>query len=142
MLDVHTVLGVLCCQLQEENLIFSDVPALIDCVVSKLEFLKTNDGQGLKQMKASIEVKDDKAFYKGDELRYFSEQAGQQFQSVREQYMCDVTKNIKKRIPKSDSKIMTSLGQLLEPSAVNVASTDKTDKALEILVEHYGSEKL
>ena len=75
-------------------------------------------------------------------MRYFSKQAGQQFQSVREQYMCNVTKNIKKRIPKSDSKIMTSLGQLLEPSAVNVASTDKTDKALEILIEHYGSEKI
>ena len=141
MLDVHTVLGALCCKLQQENLIFSDVPPEIESSISKLEFLNTSDGKGLALVKSSIRTEDGKAFYQNEELNQYSKEIDSEFQSVRKEYLLNLTKNIKKRIPNYYSKVMSSLSQLLEPCVVNVTPTSETDEAFQVLINHYGTEK-
>ena len=140
-LDVHSVLGALCCKLQQENLILSDVPPEIESTISKLEFLNTSDGNGLVLVKSSVRSEDGKAFYQNEELNQYSKETDSEFQSVRKEYLLNLTKNIKKRIPKYDSKVMSSLSQLLEPCVVNVTPTSETDEALQVLINHYGREK-
>ena len=103
--------------------------------------MKYNDGNGLYEMKKCIEVKDNKASYNGDELRYYSQEVDAQFQTVKQDYLNNVTKNIKKRIPKSDSKIMSSLSHILEPCTANAASDQETEEAIGVLVSHYGTDK-
>lgn len=101
MQDIHTALGILCCQLQKENLIFSDAKPMIDSTTSKLGFLKTSDGNALAEMKALIII-NDKAFYKGNMLKNFSKEVDPQFESVRQDYLSNKIKIIKKRIPNHD----------------------------------------
>lgn len=142
MLDVHTILGVFCCQLQQDSLIFSDVPALVDSTLNKLEFLKSNDGNGLYEMKASIEIHEEKASYKGEQLKNYSKESESQFENVKQQYLSNIIKNIKKRIPKDDCKVMLSLSNLLEPSVVQLASPEQTAEAIETLKNHYGTDRV
>jgi hypothetical protein len=103
MLDVHTILGVLCCELQAKNRIVSDVPPLIDSTVEKIESMKSEEGDGLVEMKNSIVVKDEKAFYKVDELKYYCKDIESQFSSVKNNYLDTFAKNIRRRLKKNDS---------------------------------------
>ncbi|KAH3826371.1 hypothetical protein DPMN_128274 [Dreissena polymorpha] len=115
---------------------------MIDHTESQLEFMKTTDGRGLSEIKALIKVSDGKAFYKGEELKNHREEILSQFDTVRQNYLSNMAKNIKKRIPKVDSKIMLSLSQVLEPCVVNVTSVQESKEALKLLVEHYGFDKV
>ena len=118
MYDVHTQLGVLCCNLQERYIIFSDISALIDYTIGKLDAMKLSDGEGLSQMKNNITIKDDNAYYKGDELKSYSTQADAQFETLRDNYVTNIGENLRKRIRKYDCDIFQSISQLLEPSTV------------------------
>lgn len=141
MLDVHTVLGVLCCDLQAKNLIFSDVPPLIDSTVEKIDSMKSEEGDGLVEMRNSIVVKDEKAFYKGDELKYYSEEIESQFSSVKVKYLDNLARNIRKRLRKNDSDTLIYLSQVLEPSTVCHLAADTSKKALQSLGNQFGVEK-
>ncbi|XP_060599857.1 uncharacterized protein LOC132753412 [Ruditapes philippinarum] len=141
MLDVHTILGVLCCELQAKNLIFSDVPPLIDSTVEKIESMKSEEGNGLVEMKNSIVVKDEKAFYKGDELKYYSKDIESQFSNVKNNYLDNLAKNIKRRLKRNDSDTLIYLSQVLEPSTVCHLPADTSKSALECLGNQFGVEK-
>ena len=133
--DVHTVLGVLCCQLQTRSLTFSDVQPLIDNALGLISHMLNHDAEGLTRMKAEVE----EGLFYGTELLYYSEDTKSQVESVKQQYLDNLLKNIKKRLPKDDSKHMKALAQVLEPRSMT--PSDDHEDALHMLAEHYGSAK-
>ena len=90
--DVHTVLGVLCCQLQTRSLTFSDVQPLIDNALGLINHMQNHDAEGLTRMKAEVE----EGLFYGTELLYYSEDTKSQVESVKQQYLDNLLKNIKK----------------------------------------------
>ncbi|XP_060596481.1 zinc finger protein 862-like [Ruditapes philippinarum] len=142
MCDVHVELGKLCCTLQSEKLMFSDVPAIVESTVSMLNILKTNDGECFKIMKGNLRYEEDKVFYGNEELTNYSLNIDSQIETVRQNYLSNLIKNIKRRIPKHDSKLMLSLNEVLEPSIVRMASPESNETALQCLIDHYGNDKV
>lgn len=141
MIDVHSELAILSCQLQEQNIIFSAIAPKIDSVVGKLELMKTCDAEGLGDMKRSITIKEGKAFYKGDELQNYSNDVDTQFEKVKTEYLNNLIKNIKKRIRKHDNEILKCLSDIFQPQIALNMSKDELNQTLEILGEEYGSKK-
>ena len=141
MIDVHSEPGVLSCQLQSRDIMFTDVAPLIESTVGKLEIMKIQNGSGLADMKASIKVEDGKAFYHSDELKYHSKEADSQFENVKINYLNNLCKNIRRRIRKHDCDLFIYMSQVLEPSTSQHLSFDETTEAAEKLAEHFGKEK-
>ncbi|XP_060590455.1 zinc finger protein 862-like isoform X1 [Ruditapes philippinarum] len=146
MMDIHTELGVLSCELQRQSLVFSDVYPLLEGTVGKLEYMKEHDGNGLHEMKDSIEFKtqsDDegepKPFYKGESLKYYKKgNSDSEFQAVKNDYIDSLARNIKKRISKVDCNVLCSLGLLLEPASYST----ECDNAVEYVAQMYGTHKV
>ena len=139
MIDVHSELAILSCQLQGKNIVFNAVAPMIDSVVGKLEFMKTHDALGLQDMKKGITTEDGKAFYKGDELHGYSSAVDTQFTNMKNEYLNNMVKNIKKRIRKHDNEILKCLSDIFQPHVA--LNNEDIGHALEVLGEHYGSEK-
>lgn len=140
MLDVHTELGILSCHLQEKSLVFSDVYPLIEGTIGKLEYLKSNEGSGLHDMRKSIEISENnEASYKGETLKnYKKNQSDKEFETVKLNYIDSLIKNIKKRIRKHDSEILASLGVILEP----LSYTSHNESALKCIMSLYCEPKV
>ena len=140
MLDIHTELGVLSCNLQQQNILFSDVHPLIQGTVGKLDYMKFNDGNGLKDMRKSITFSgESQPSYKGETLKnYKKETSDSEFDSLKCKYIDNLMDNIKKRIRKDDSMVLCSLGLLLEPISCNSDDQD----ALECITKMYCEPKV
>lgn len=105
MLDIHTELGVSSCNLQQQNLLFSRVYLLIQGTVGKLDFMKINDVNGLKDMRKSIDFSgESQPSYKGETLKnYKKETSDSEFETLKCRYidnLIDRIDSIKKRIRK------------------------------------------
>ena len=127
MLDIHTELGVLSCHLQERNLIFSDVFPLIEGTIARLEYMKPTEGNGLSDMRQSIEISEDSQLsFKGKKLKnYKKEGSDSEFETDKCEYLTNLANNIRKSIRKDDSELLCSLGALLEPISVSKSADDK-----------------
>jgi hypothetical protein len=108
--------------------------------------MKEHDGNGLHEMKDSIEFKtqsDDegepKPFYKGESLKYYKKgNSDSEFQAVKNDYIDSLARNIKKRISKVDCNVLCSLGLLLEPASYST----ECDNAVEYVAQMYGTHKV
>lgn len=68
ILDVHNELGVLSCQLQRQNILFSEINPLVQGTISKLEHMKSVDGESLESMKQRITVQDGEVSLSGEKI--------------------------------------------------------------------------
>lgn len=113
----------------------------MDGTIGKLEFLKSVDGQCLKEMKELYEIDCNSASIRGEKLSNYCQRSDEQFKSAREKYIDSLVKNIKMRFKKEDSCIFTDLSSLLEPDRVNDAEDGECESALNAIADYYGSEK-
>lgn len=141
MLALHEELAILSCRLQSSNLLFCEVAPLIDATMGKLEYMKHNDGAGLVDMKRSLDVRDENVYYKGEQLKNYSENSKSEFSSVRDKYIQAMIKNIRQRCRKEDSEILANLGLILDPCLVDTSSVEQLQAALSFLTNHNGTEK-
>lgn len=112
----------------------------LEGTLNKLECLKTVDGSALKAMKGDICIENNQAELNGEKMTYkFSMDS--EFQSVREEYLKSMKKNIKSRLGKTGADILNDFGKLLEPTKMNEVSTEETLEAVSHLATFYGSDK-
>ncbi|XP_053392615.1 zinc finger protein 862-like [Mercenaria mercenaria] len=140
MLDIHTELGILSCNMQQQSLVFSDVFPLIEGTVGKLEYMKSHEGNGLYEMRKTIDISDDSGpSYNGEPLKnYKKEKSDSEFETVKLAYIDSLTNNIKKRIRKDDSVVLSSLGLLLEPLSFTISDQN----ALQCITKLYYEPKV
>ena len=86
---------------------------MIDNALGLTNHMLNHDAEGLTRMKAEVE----EGLFYGTELLYNSEYTKSQVESVKQQYLDNLLKNIKKRLPKDDSKHMKALAQALVQEA-------------------------
>ena len=141
MLDIHTELGTLSCHLQKQELLFSEVPPLVDSILGRLDHMQTSDGEFLSEMKQGIEIKDDKASYGGEDLKNYGEAAKSQFEILRVEYIANITRNMKQRFRKENTTVLDNMAHVFEPLTVTASTDDSCIDALKSLGELYGSEK-
>jgi hypothetical protein len=65
----------------------------------------------------------------------------EEFQTIRNDYVKSLTKNIKKRLQKRDGDLLNDFSLVLEPLSVNSADITKTENSVENLASFYGHEK-
>jgi hypothetical protein len=140
MLDVHSELTVSSCNLQKRNMLFSELKPSIEGTVDTLESMVHTDGEGLKSMKARVCVEDGKASIGGEELAH-SRDMDQQFLTLREKYIKNLTKNVKARFREDDSILFTDMSRVMEPFTLNSVSSTESDDSLAHLADRYGTEK-
>jgi len=136
MFEIHTELGVLSCQLQRSTVMFSEAPALVKKTIGHLETMMVEDGESLKRIKDYIVIEEDQAFYNGEKLTHYSEVVTDHFAQTKNTFIRKILSNIRKRIPKTDSAILTNIGRVLDPQCVS-----DCDKLPEILLEHFSFDK-
>lgn len=141
MFDVHTVVGILSKQLQKQCLLFSEIEPLMDATLAKLDFLETKDGDGLKQIKESIQITEEKAYIKGEKLKNYKKSSNKEFNTARSKYVTDLKTNIKARFRKDDSELFHDFSVLLEPVMAQEAEEEECEDALKALASFYGSGK-
>ncbi|XP_045212023.2 zinc finger protein 862-like [Mercenaria mercenaria] len=146
MLDIHQELADLSLQLQKQSIVFSEVEALIDGTLGKLEHFKSNDGTCLAEMKACITIETDTdgkkyATLNGEKLLRYKDSTENELQRLRESYVSCLQKNIKQRFRKEDSTILNYFSLVLEPSIVNSSRPNESEDAVEALGMFYGDEK-
>lgn len=93
MLDVHSELAVLSCQLQKQTLPFREICPLIDGTLAKLDSLKSEDGETLVEMKHSISIQNDEAVHNGEKIIY-NKSMDKEFESLRSEYLKKMKTNI------------------------------------------------
>ena len=145
MLDVHEIIGKLSLSLQKDDINFSEIQPLIDGTVERLVTLESKDGIALKDMKNSVQIKheDDNisASLQGEPLTYYAKEVDSQFDTVRENYLSSLQKNIKHRFRKQAGDIFRDLSALLEPDVMNSTEDQEIESALESIATLYGEEK-
>jgi hypothetical protein len=56
MADVHNVIGKLSCQLQKQDILFSEIQPLMDAALAQLDHFKDHDGECLTDMQSTYEI--------------------------------------------------------------------------------------
>lgn len=138
MLDVHTELAVLSCELQRQNLLMSELRPLVDGTLANLESMKCRDGPALSKMKKRIKLENGEALLSCEKMAYQASMESE-VERLRTEYLSKMKKNIKERFRKNDTDVYDDLGKVLEPMTVH--DTIDSDEAIEHLATFYGYEK-
>ena len=139
MYDVHREIGKLSCELQKQNLVFSEISPLLDGTLGELDKLKTTDGSGLREMKKDISVENDEAKLGGEKITYRKEMDAE-FEKLRQEYLKKMSKNMKDRLKKGTC-MFDDLSKVFEPDVVNEISCEESKEALTHLGTFYGYPK-
>lgn len=97
MADVHNVIGKLSCQLQKQDILFSEIQPLMDAALAQLDHFKDHDGECLTDMKSTYEITDNKVNLKGEMLSHYNVDMDKQFKSLKNKYITNLQSNIKLR---------------------------------------------
>ena len=143
MADVHNVIGKLSCQLQKQDILFSEIqPLILDAARAQLDHFKNHDGECLTDMKSTYEITDNKVNLKGEMLSHYNVDMDKQFKSLKN--ITNLQSNIKLRFQKEDSKLFTFLSLLVEPctgTSTNSEDSEISD-ALKNVAKIYGTQKI
>lgn len=137
--DVHTEIGKLSCELQKQNLLFSEISPLLDGTLGELNKLETTDGPAVKGMKRDIILEDNEAKLLGEKMT-FKQTMDKEFETIRHEYIQKMGKNMKDRLKKGTG-IFDDLSNVFEPDVVIDTSDDESKKALDRLGTFYGYAK-
>jgi hypothetical protein len=92
------VIGKLSCQLQKQDILFSDIQPLMDAALAQLDHFKDHDGECLTDMKSTYEITDNKVNLKGEMLSHYNVDMDKQFKSLKN--ITNLQSNIKLRFQK------------------------------------------
>jgi hypothetical protein len=106
----------------------------------KLQWKKCSDGEALIEIKQIIKTTEGEKTLNGEKLS-FKSTMDEEFQTIRNDYVKSLTKNIKKRLQKRDGDLLNDFSLVLEPLSVNSADITKTENSVENLASFYGHEK-
>ena len=71
VLDIHNEFASLGVHLQQKDLLFSEIQPVVDSTLGHLEASKTCDGERLAEMRQNIEISEDNASFKGEDLKNY-----------------------------------------------------------------------
>lgn len=132
--DILGVVGVLCRSLQAESLDVSQLDALCESTLGKLEGLTTINGKHTQEFLDSVTTTGSKKYIKGIPLTHANEKT--QMEKLKTDYIGSVSTHITNRLQNETTPILKSFS-VLEPQGLDVLSEDEVTDNLKSLSEFY-----
>ena len=139
--DILPALSRLSKLFQKQCVDFAAVYYGVEACVTALEGFKENPGPRLAQFVDDIQAEPGNSFYFHDHKISDSISQRQQFASIKGRFLDQLIENLKSRFPDNDTLYSFSI---LDPQSLPLDSDLPSygNEQLEILCEHYGTEKL
>ena len=132
--DVLSIVGVLCKQLQSENLDLSQYLPMLESATGRLRALKTVNGESMDNFQKELTMNGNKTYYKGIQLKNVNEKSS--VEKLKVSYIDSVIDNLEARMS-TDKTPMLNAFSVFEPVTNESLSAKDIEGKLTMLSDRY-----
>ena len=133
--DVLSIVGVLCKQLQSENLDLSQYLPMLESATGRLKALKTVNGESMDNFQKELTTNGNKVYFKGIQMKNWNEKSA--VEKLKVSYIDSVIDNLEARMITDKTPVLNAFS-VLEPVTNENLSGDDIERKLTILSDRYG----